>query len=142
MIKFFEHLEGLISGNVTLVKTYLSLIRLETRLAGLSVFPLILTVCMLMVLLTAVWLSSMALLTYSCAILLDSLLMAFFLVLFLNLVLLLIVTKYLMFTLRNMSFEKTRAFLFQKKRSEHDELEKTGNGGDFADTTEIGAPKN
>ena len=123
----FEHLEGFVSGKLSIIKTVVSLIQLETRLAGLSVYPLLLNLCMLFIVLMAVWLSTMLLLGYLFLFLFDNTFAAILFILFLNVVLLVLLLKYLMFNLKKMSFEKTRAYFSNKESSEHDKLEKTIN---------------
>lgn len=141
-MSIFEHLEGFISGNVNLAKSCLSLIKLETRLAGLSIYPLILNVCMLLVVLSTLWLTATAFMIYGAALLMGNLALAFISVLLLNLVLLGILMKYLMFNLRKMSFEKTRELFSKKKRPDYDELENASTGEHNTSGAEVSNPAN
>ena len=126
-MNILESLEGLFSSKLNLAKTLISLVKLEARLAGLSVFPLLLTICFLFVLLMTVWLSAMILLMYLISLTLKPPVLAVVLVLLLNIGLLIIAIKYLIFNVRKMSFEKTREYFSHSKRSENHELKKTGN---------------
>lgn len=127
MIKIFEEIEGLVSSKISTLKIIFSIFRLEARLAGLSVYPLVLNMCMLFVVLITLWLSTMFLIGYFAVLFFGTLLLAVFLIIFLNLGFLFGLLKYLTFNLNNMSFEKTRACLSPKESSEDDKLKKTVN---------------
>lgn len=120
----FKQLEALVSAKIAVIKTACSLIGLEARLAGLSFFPLILNICMLLVVLITVWLSTMFLLGYFVLLVSHHFLLSIFLTLLLNIGLLLGLLKYLSFNIRNMSFQKTREYFSQNKDTEHEKLEK------------------
>ncbi|MCW8442897.1 hypothetical protein OQJ05_02380 [Fluoribacter gormanii] len=129
-----KQLEALIAAKISVVKTVCSLIRLEARLAGLSIFPLLLNICMLFVVLITVWLTAMCLIGYLIFlvsghwVLLTShrLLISISLVFLLNGGLLLGLLKYLSLNLISMSFPKTREY-FSQKSAEHEKLEKADN---------------
>lgn len=127
-MRVLEEIEGLVSSKLKLIKTIVSLIKLESRLAGLSIYPLILNICMLFVILITVWLSSMCLMGYLILLVSDNPLLPVFFVLLLNLMILLGLLKYLSFNLKSMSFERTRAYFSEKESADHDKLEKTSNG--------------
>ncbi|MDI1352881.1 MAG: hypothetical protein PSV35_08995 [bacterium] len=126
-MKLLEHLEGFISGKFHVAKTLLSLIKLEARLAGLSVFPLLLNLCLLFIVLMSVWFTTMLMLGYCFMLWIESPLAALFMVLALNLILLLMLIKYLTFNLKNMSFEKTRGY-FSKKELDLEPLKNDAAG--------------
>lgn len=120
----FKQLEALIAAKISVIRTVLSLFRLEARLAGLSVFPLLLNICMLLVIFITVWLTAMFLLGYFVALTSNNLFLALFLILLLNIGLLLGLTKYLSYNLNNMSFQKTREY-FSQQSTDHEKLKKT-----------------
>ncbi|CEG56977.1 hypothetical protein [Legionella fallonii] len=122
MTKFFEHIEGLVNSKISVLKTLFSIFKLEARLAGLSVYPLLLNVCMLFVILITLWLSTMLVIGYLAMLFLQTLLQATLFIILVNLILFFILLKYLTFNLSNMSFEKTRAYLSPKESSKDDKL--------------------
>jgi len=117
----FRHLQGFINGNIKVVHTFLSLVKLEARLAGLSVYPLIITICLLFVILITSWISVMLLLGCLFFFFWENLALAIGLTLVLNLIFFTILVKNLIFNLKNMSFEKTREFFSSNKRRELNE---------------------
>ncbi len=123
-MEVFKQLEALIAAKISVIRTALCIFRLEARLAGLSVFPLLLNICMLLVICITVWLTAMFLLGYFVALSSKSLILALFLILLLNIGLLLGLTKYLSYNLNNMSFQKTREY-FSQQSTEHEKLKKT-----------------
>ena len=95
--------------------------KLEAKLAMLSVYPLIINVCMLLVILTSTWLALMGMLGYGLMLAFDSIILAMSGVLLVNGLVLGLLFGYLLFNLKNMSFAKTRAYLSRDK----DESKKT-----------------
>ena len=124
-MRFIHEMEGLVSSQLNLIKTGFSMTKLEARLAILSIYPLIINVCMLFVVLLSSWLTAMGMLFYGLMHVVDSLILALSGIFLFNLLILAILFKYLLFNLKNMSFEKTRAYLARGK----DELKKTGQEG-------------
>lgn len=124
MIKIIEHIEGLISSKFALFKTTLSIIKLEARLAGMTVYPLLLNLCFLFVVLITLWLSVIILIGYYSFLFFGTILLGIVSVLLLNLCLFFGLLKFLTYNLNNMSFEKTRACLSFKEGDEHDKLKK------------------
>ena len=124
-MKLFDQIEGLVSGKLNVIKTVVSLIKLEARLAGLSVYPLLINVCMLFIVLITVWLSTMLLLGYLSIMAFSNAITAILIVLLINIMVFIGLLKYLMFNLKNMSFEKTREYFAHKESDEHGKLEKT-----------------
>lgn len=123
-----EHFEGLVSGKLKEIKTIISLIQLEARLAGLSIFPLIINISMLFVVLITAWISTMFLISYLILLVYNNLLLPILIVLFLNVGVLFGLLKYLTYNLKSMSFQSTRAYCSKNESPDHDKLEKTGNG--------------
>lgn len=136
---FLEQLEGLVSNQLAVFKTCISITKLEARLAGLSVAPLLVSVCLLFIGFISVWLSGMTLLGYSLMLVTDNILITLGSVFIINCFVVGIVYTRLRCNLKNMSFEKTRAFISKAKESH--EIEKTGDintrapGKDLVDTT-------
>lgn len=116
-MKFLEDLEGFVSGKVDILKNFLILLKLETKLAGLSIFPLLVTVCLLFAVLISWWLSFLMMLGYGTLILTGSPWGMILTLIVMNSACIFFIFKYLLFNLKNMSFEKTRAFF---ATSEHD----------------------
>lgn len=119
-MKLLNHFEGFISDSVKVAQSFISLIKLEAQLAMLSIYPLMLNVCMLLVILITVWLSVMVLLEFTIVFFMGNSLLAISIVLLLNLILLVFLIKSLTLNLNKMSFEKTRESL-KNKRMEPDE---------------------
>lgn len=128
-----KQLEALIAAKISVIKTVLVLFRLEARLAGLSVFPLLMNICMLLVIFMSVWLTAMFLLGYVVAWTLNSLLWALVFILLLNLGLLFGLSKYLSYNLNNMSFQKTREYFSQNQDAEHEKIKKTDHCANCSD---------
>ncbi|MBI2785313.1 MAG: hypothetical protein HYX60_02980 [Legionella longbeachae] len=118
----FKQLESLVTAKIDVVKSICSIIKLEAKLAGLSIFPLLLNICMLLVVLISVWLTTTLLLGYLIFLTSNHLLLSIGFVLLLNIGLLFALLKYLSFNLKSMSFQKTREFFSQNKSDENDEL--------------------
>ena len=125
-MEILEEIKGLISSKIGVIKTVFAIIKLETRLAGLSVYPLLLNVCMLFVVLMLLCFSCLLWLGYFIIFMVGNIHIAIGSIIFVNVVLLVGLFKYLMFNLQKMSFEKTRAFI-SKKESDHDEQEEKNN---------------
>ncbi len=123
-MKIIEELDGYISSQINSIRAVMSLIKLEAKLAGLSVFPLLLNLCMLSVVLISFWFSLMALLGYFIFVELQSLWISLTTITLFNFILLIILFKYLTFNLKSMSFEKTRLYFNSQKSNEHEKLEK------------------
>ena len=130
-----EDIEGFVTGKLSIIRTMLTIIKLETKLAGLSIFPLILNICLLLIIITTTSIISMLLFCYWIFSLYHSMYIALFSTLVLNIVLIMCLFKYLLFNLKNVSFEKTRAFISKKENHNHDKYKKTtdkstqGDGG-------------
>ena len=120
-MQFIDEMEGLVSSQINVIKMALSMTKLEAKLAMLSVYPLIINVCMLLVILTSTWLALMGMLGYGLMLAFDSIILAMSGVLLVNGLVLGLLFGYLLFNLKNMSFAKTRAYLSRDK----DESKKT-----------------
>lgn len=105
-MKFFEELESYFSGQFNSLRMLFSLMKLEAKLAGLSVAPVIISLCMLFVILITSWASLMVLLGYCIFILSNSFWLALSSILLLNILALYLLLKYFLLNLKAMSFEK------------------------------------
>lgn len=124
-MKLIEDLEGFISSQFNSMKALGALIKLEAKLAGLTVFPLLLNLCMLFVILITTWLSLMVLLGFFLYITLHSSWISLLSVTLLNLVFFIGLLKYLSFNLKAMSFERTRRYFNSSEINEHERIENT-----------------
>jgi len=131
-MKVIEELEGLVSSKWGVVTSLISLIKLEARLAGLSIVPLLLNLFVLFIVLTTVWLTAMVMLGYGILHLYGSGMIAISSVLLINIVALAILIKYLTFNLKKMSFEKTRHY-FSSNQEPDDHEQKAADFGDSSD---------
>lgn len=131
-MKVIEEIEGLVSSKLNVIKSTFAMFKLEAKLFGLSVFPLILNICFLFVILLSLWLCVMVSLGYLVLIISNSFLLAITLVLLLNVGLLVGALHYLRFNLTNMSFEKTRDYFSKTESPDYDKLEKASDSSDSA----------
>ncbi|CAM2916679.1 hypothetical protein [Legionella worsleiensis] len=120
MITWLHHLEGYLTEYFSLGKTFLKLIRYETRLAGQSIIPLVLTLCMFFVILITTWFTMAVLFGCGVYALSGSFAVSCSAVLVLNLLILFILMQYLTFNLKNMSFINTREFLSNAELNKHE----------------------
>lgn len=125
-----DNIERLVSAKISVVKNLFSLIKLEARLAGLSVFPLILNLCMLVIVLSTVWLSAMMMLGFAANLLIHNVLLSLFLILALNIIFLVILLNYFSYHLNNLSFPNTRNYFSQTETNEYEQLEETSSSPD------------
>jgi len=107
-MELFQHIEGFIDNKIKIAKSFLLLIKLEAKLAGLSIIPLLLSLCMLFVALLTLWLTAMVLLGVAVLFFHGNSFTALFLILILNAILLFFLIKCISRNLKRMSFEKTR----------------------------------
>jgi len=126
-MNLLEQIEGLVSGKIEIIKTLISLIKLETRLAGLSVYPLLLNLVTMLIVLMTLWFSSMVLLGYFLMMLFASFMTAILSVLLINLLLLILLNYLFAANLHKMSFEKTRNYFLGKEEHKDGSLKKANN---------------
>lgn len=136
MIKLLEHLDGYVSEQLKIGKTVFSLIKFEAKLAGQSIYPLVLNICLLIIIVLSVWFSTLVLAGYFFMLLLGSFALSCSLILATNIIILLLLMKYLNTTLKNMSFLNTREF-FSKNEKKKYELKKRNEIKDTADNGTI-----
>lgn len=121
-MKIFEELEGYFSGQYNLVKTFLSLFKLEAKLAGLTIIPLIINLLILFIILITLWAAMMLACAYLIVLTSGSFWLALGMVILINFIALGGLVKYLQFNLKAMSFSKTRSYLTNAESS-YDKLE-------------------
>ena len=114
-MSILNELDGLVSAKFGLIKTVFSLIKLETRLAALSVLPFLLSLCFLLIVLMGLWFLAMIMLGYALFIFFNKFILAISLIFILNLLVCLGLIKYLAFNLQSLSFEKTRKLLSRQE---------------------------
>ena len=124
-MKLLEELDGYITSQFSSIKSLFSLIKLEAKLAGLSVFPLLLNLCMLFIVLISFWFSLMALSLYFIYIHTNSYWIALGSISLFNLIILVGLFKYLSFNLKTMSFERTRHYFNSPENYDYEKIEKT-----------------
>ena len=110
-MRLLNELEGYATSQFSAIKTALAMTKLEAKLAGLSIYPLLINVCFLLVCLTSTWVTVMVALGYVLFYFFGSLPLAFSGVFLLNIITAMLLLKYLRFNLKQMSFQKTRAYL-------------------------------
>jgi hypothetical protein len=129
-MKFIDEVEGYVSGQFNLIKNFVSLIKLEARLAGLTIVPLIVNVMMICIIIITLWLSFMTLLGYLIIVTLNNYWLAIGSIVLVNLLMLGGLIKYLTYNLKAMSFEKTRNYLSHKESPTHEPLKKPVDSSD------------
>jgi len=125
MMEFVKHLEGLASSHFKIAKGILSIFKLEARLAKSSIAPLIASLFVLFIILLSSWLSLMVLGGYILTLTLHNILYTLLIIFIFHLFLLLLLGRFLLITIRRMSFEKTRECLSYQSGSLRNELKKT-----------------
>lgn len=118
-MKVIEHLEGLFSSKLEIARGILTLFKLEAKLAGMNIFPLIISLCVLIAVVLSFWLTLMILIGYLIVILSKQNLIAIISVLAINLVLTLFILKNLKDRLDQMSFKHTRRCLEKPQMSDN-----------------------
>ncbi len=141
-MKIFEHIEGLVSSKIDVAKSVMTMVKLETKLAGMSIYSVLLNLCFLMTALISVWAASMFLLGYLISLALNSPLMGVVGVLLFNLILIIVTHAQLKSNLKKMSFEKTRDYFSPKGKHADARLTRESDGGTGHDGKEIKIPGN
>lgn len=138
-MNILEQLDGLVSAKIGELNALFGLFKLEARLAGLTVFPLLLNLCLMLIILTGVWLSFMIVLGSLIFTYYPNLLVTASSVFILNISLLFGLVKYLQNNLRNLSFVHTRAY-FSKQETNHDSIETPVEKRDCSNADNIALP--
>lgn len=133
-MNIIKETEQFISNKVEGIKALFSLITLEAQLAGLSIYPVLITLCLLFAIAITTWWALVVFIGYVFIITLHSVLWAILFVLFLNIGLISALLAYLSFNLKNMSFPKTREYFA------YDHDEKNIEGKDCSDRNQAQLP--
>ncbi|PJD95434.1 MAG: hypothetical protein CK426_04265 [Legionella sp.] len=112
-MNYLSQLEAFFSGQLKTFKMLATLIRLEAKLARMTLFPLLINVCMIFVILITSWASMMVLLGYAVFCITQMYWISIVSVCITNMLALLGLLKYLAFNLNAMSFAKTRHYLLK-----------------------------
>jgi hypothetical protein len=140
-MKIFDQIQGLASNSLGVVKTVFSIMKLEAKLAGMSIYPFLLNICMLFIVLITLWCSAMVLMGYLIAINTGYITIAIGSVLALNLIVGILLLSYLKFNLKCMSFEKTREY-FETGKTDYARVEKTNPRQNHHDGKKIKSSSN
>jgi len=107
-MSIINHLEGLVSNKLQIIKSIFLLFKLEARLAITSIKAVIVTGILLVVILLTLWVALLALMAYFIMLLFNSVLLGFAVMIGINIIVLFILYYFLKKNLTNMSFQKTR----------------------------------
>jgi hypothetical protein len=124
-MKLKEQFEGLFVDGYSIVKTLMSILKIEIKLARLSVYPLLINLVLLLVILLSLWFLMMVSVGYLLMGYLESLGLVLLSVITLQLILLFCILQYLKYNLKNISFEKTCAYFSNEGVKTDDPLKKT-----------------
>lgn len=113
-MKLADHFGGLISNRLAITKNIFTLLKLEAKLAGASIGPLLFSGCILLVLLLSLWITVLALLGYLLFLALGNFLPVLGFVLLLNAIFTVIAFRALRIRAQRISFAKTRSLLISK----------------------------
>lgn len=124
-MNILDEIISLVSEKIIVFKTVGTIIKLETRLAGLSIIPCLWSVGLLFLVVGGMWLLVQALLTYFFIEVFNNIPLGIFLTLSVNVGVFIILIYYIVYNLKRMSFEKTRAYLSHMERGRDESVEKT-----------------
>lgn len=140
-MRILKELDGLVSSKINVLKTLVTIFKLETQLAGLAVYPLLLNVGMLLSVFMSTWFSINILLGYITYWALENLALAIIVVILINLGMLYGLLKFLRLNLKKMSFEQTRKY-FSAKEGDDDSHRERIDSKACADEREIALSPN
>ena len=126
-------LEELVISQFQIVKTIATLFKLEARLAKISIAPLIITTCLMLIILSCVWMIFMALVGVAVYTAIHNVLFALLIVLICNILALCLLCMMIRHNINSMGFEKTRAYFTQLKEPSQHDIQKGSSGGNFSD---------
>lgn len=121
MRNFINHIEGYFSSKFNLGKGIIHLIKLEAKLAGFNIVPLLISFAVLIALCFSGWLILMLLIGYILLLVVGPL-PTLIIILVLNGGGLFWAVKSLLSCVKQMSFEKTREFLLKHQMKDNHEL--------------------
>lgn len=133
MIELIEQFEGIIVSKVNLLKDFYTLIKLEARLAGMNIIPLMVCFALLFALTLGFGLTFIALTGYLLFLLTGNILIVMGLLLVLMLGTMFVVARVALSCVRQMSFEKTRQCFAASQTGGHYVEEKRASGIDCRD---------
>lgn len=113
-MNLIEDIFGFVFNKTAIVKNILRLVKLEAKLAGMSVIPLLIKLFLFFVVLLGTWLTAMFFLGYGIFQLYNSILIATLSVLTLNFILISLLLKGILTNIKHMSFTETRKLLMSK----------------------------
>jgi hypothetical protein len=125
-MKLIEDVEQFIESQLNSVRMLFDLVRLEAKLARMTLVPLVINFCLILVSIIMLWLSAMGLVGYVLIRLSNPIWLTLIIILILNFSLLFGLLRYLTFNLTALSFSQTRRHL-TKQGTSHDGLEKKTN---------------
>lgn len=128
MIEFIEHVEGIIVSKVSLLKDFYALIKLEARLAGMNVIPLMICCALMFALITGFGLTLISLTGYILFLLTDNLMIVMSLLLLIMIIGMFFVARVALGCIRQMSFERTRECFAASRSGEQHVKEKAASG--------------
>ncbi|CDZ78317.1 hypothetical protein BN59_02627 [Legionella massiliensis] len=118
-MKFLEHFEGIFSNKYALARDLFKLFKLEAKLAGLNLHPLLIDFSLLIAFAITLWFTVMLLAGDLVYIVTKNPLIAILVILFVNLIAFLILARDLKHRLQQMSFARTRDCIrIHQERSE------------------------
>ncbi len=123
-MKFIEHFRGLFANKTEYAKGMYALFKLEAKLAGLNIVPLLVGIVLLLVLGITIWLTLMFLLGYLLIILTKQPATAIIIVLLVNSGLAFYIIRDIKRRLLQMSFARTRDCLRTPEKDEYESEEK------------------
>ncbi len=109
-MSIFESVYGLAVNKLESLQTLMSMTKLEVRLARLSIYPLIINICSILVILMTTWAAAMTMLGYGIILMSDNIWIALTAVILFNLLILTLLKRILSYNIRKMSFQKTRQY--------------------------------
>jgi hypothetical protein len=119
-MRMLDEIEGFVSGKLHRIKSLASLVVLEAKLAGLSLIHLISGVVLLFVILISTWSLLLVLIGYGVYLLYPSIGLAITSPLLLNIISVAVIALYLKSNAQQMTFAKSRKFLFSKEPTENE----------------------
>lgn len=119
MNKLIAAITGLVTSKLEIYKTVARIFQLETRLAALSIAPLLLSLAMLIVALLTSWMALMVLAALILQSFLHNYALAVTIILLFNALLCLLLYRALHNYLRKMSFAKTREYFAQSEGKQY-----------------------
>ena len=123
-MKILEHLEGFFSSKLNEVSTFVTLAKLEAKLAELSFMPLLIGIGALFVITLTVWFLTMILLWFAVKHYVANVILCVGIILLINLGLLGLLTVNVLMNFKKIRFEKTRKYLSSTKQGVKNVIEK------------------